>query len=66
MIRLGADFDGARKFEAFAKEFPSISGAAEGLWQAAMAYKRRGHPRNAERVFKQLAHSQSLATTVCS
>jgi soluble lytic murein transglycosylase len=55
MIRLGADFDGARKFEAFAKEFPSISGAAEGLWQAAMAYERRGHPKNAARVFKTLA-----------
>ncbi|HAA77161.1 TPA: hypothetical protein DCE37_18770 [Candidatus Latescibacteria bacterium] len=55
MIRLGADFDGARKFDAFAKEFPAVSGAAEGLWQAAMAYERRGHPKNASRVFTTLA-----------
>jgi len=54
-IRLGQDLTGARKFESFAKEFPTISGAAEGLWQAAMAYERRGHPKNAGRVFKALA-----------
>lgn len=54
-IRLGADLGGARRFEAFAKAYPSISGAAEGLWQAAMAYERRGHPKNAGRVFKHLA-----------
>ncbi len=54
-IRLGADIDGAKRFEAFASEFPWISGAAEGLWQAAMAYERRRHVKNAGRVFKQLA-----------
>jgi soluble lytic murein transglycosylase len=54
-IRLGADLDGARRFESFAKAFPSVLGAAEGLWQAAMAYERRGHPKNAGRVFTELS-----------
>ena len=54
-IRLGADLDGARHFESFAKGFPNVPGAAEGLWQAAMAYERRGHPKNAGRVFLLLA-----------
>ncbi len=54
-IRLGVDLDGARRFESFAKKFPQVSGAAEGLWQAGMAYERRGHPKNAERVFGELA-----------
>lgn len=54
-IRLGADIDGARRFESFAKQYPAIPGAAEGLWQAAMAYERRGHVKNAGRVFTELA-----------
>ena len=54
-VRLGNDLEGARQFESFASRFPSISGAAEGLWQAAMAYERKRHFKNARRVFIGLA-----------
>ena len=55
LVRLGKDIEGARQFEKFASRFPNISGAAEGLWQAAMAYERRSHFKNARRVFIGLA-----------
>jgi soluble lytic murein transglycosylase len=55
LVRMGDDLEGARQFELFASTFPTISGAAEGLWQAAMAYERKRHYKNARRVFIGLA-----------
>ncbi len=56
LVRLGKDLDAARQFEVFANQFPLISGAAEGLWQAAMAYERQRHFKTARRVFGELAN----------
>lgn len=54
-VRFGRDLKAARQFEEFAALYPTVSGAAEALWNAAMAYERRRKPKQAREVFLRLA-----------
>ena len=54
-IRFGRDLKAARQFEEFAALYPSVSGAAQALWNAAMAYERQHKPKQAREVFLLLA-----------
>ena len=54
-VRLGRNLDGAKLFLEFARRYPNVSGAADAMWQAAMAYERQGQHLTARRVFLDLA-----------
>ena len=54
-VKLRRDLEAAKRFETFARLYPSVSGAAESLWNAGMAYERRGKYREAREVFLRLA-----------
>jgi soluble lytic murein transglycosylase len=54
-VELRRDLEAARRFETFARLYPSVSGAAEALWDAGMAYERRGKFRESREVFLRLA-----------
>ena len=54
-IKLGLDIKAAGQFQLFARRYPATPGAAEALWQAAMAYERRGRRTKAREVFLNLA-----------
>ncbi|MDE2998364.1 MAG: transglycosylase SLT domain-containing protein [Gemmatimonadota bacterium] len=54
-VKLGRDIKAAGQFRSFARRYPAIPGAAEALWQAAMAYERRGRRTKAREVFLNLA-----------
>ena len=54
-VKLGLDIRAAGQFQSFARRYPATPGAAEALWQAAMAYERRGRRAKAREVFLNLA-----------
>lgn len=54
-VKLGLDLKAAGQFQSFARRYPATPGAAEALWQAAMAFERRGRPAKAREVFLNLA-----------
>jgi soluble lytic murein transglycosylase len=54
-VQLGLDLKAAGRFQSFARQYPATPGAAEALWQAAMAYERRGRRKKARKVFLNLA-----------
>jgi soluble lytic murein transglycosylase len=54
-VKLGRDRDAARHFLAFADKHRRIHGAAEAIWNAAMAYERMGRGRQARETFLLLA-----------
>ena len=54
-VKTGRDVKAAAQFEAYARRYPSMKGAAEALWNAAMAYERRGKHGEARRRFLKLA-----------
>ncbi len=54
-VRLGRDLKAAGQFQSFARQNPATPGAAEALWQAAMAYERRGRRTQARGGFLNLA-----------
>ncbi|MCY3764046.1 MAG: transglycosylase SLT domain-containing protein [Gemmatimonadetes bacterium] len=54
-VKLGLDLKAAGQFQSFASRYPATPGAAEALWQAAMAYERRGRRTKARKVFLNLA-----------
>lgn len=54
-VRLGKDKEAVERFQSFARLYPSIPGASEALWNAAMAYGRQGMYRQAREVFSLLA-----------
>ncbi len=54
-VKLGHDLKAAGRFQSFARKYPATPGAAEALWQAAMAYERRGRRAKAREVFLNLA-----------
>lgn len=56
-VKLGQDLKAAGQFRSFARRYPATPGAAEALWQAAMAYERRGRHAKAREVFLNLAAS---------
>ena len=56
-VKLGLDLKAAGQFQSFASRYPATPGAAEALWQAAMAYERRGRRTKAREVFLNLAAS---------
>jgi len=54
-VKLGRDLEAAERLQLFADLYPSVSGAAGALWDAAMAYERRRAFRDARSVFVRLA-----------
>ena len=54
-IKFGRDLKAAEQFQTFAQLYPSIPGASEALWNAAMAYERRRRFGQAREVFLTLA-----------
>ncbi len=54
-VKLGRDIKAAGQFQSFARRYPATPGAAEALWQAAMAYERRGRRAKAREVFLHLS-----------
>ena len=54
-VKLGLDLKAAGRFQSFARQYPATPGAAEALWQAAMANERRGRRTKAREVFLNLA-----------
>ena len=54
-VKLGQDLRAAGRFQSFARTYPATPGASEALWQAAMAYERRGRRTKAREVFLDLA-----------
>ena len=54
-VKRGLDLKAAGRFQSFARQYPATPGAAEALWQAAMAYERRGRRTKAREVFLSLA-----------
>ena len=54
-VKLGRDLEAAERFQAFARLYPSLSGAAEALWNAAMAFERLDRYRQARKIFLRLA-----------
>lgn len=61
-VRLGRDLDGATLFLAFARRYPAVNGAADAMWQAAMAYERQGQHLTARRVFLDLAKAHPASS----
>jgi soluble lytic murein transglycosylase len=54
-VKLGSDRKGAEHFLAFSKQYPRVPGAAEAIWNAAMAYERLGRTGQAREAFLLLA-----------
>lgn len=53
--RMDRDLEAAGRFQAFARFYPSVSGADEALWNAGMAYERQNHYRKARELFLELS-----------
>ena len=53
----GRDLAAIVRFVEFARLFPDLPDADEALWQAGMAYERRGRHRDARALFLELAKS---------
>ncbi|MDP6776005.1 MAG: transglycosylase SLT domain-containing protein, partial [Candidatus Latescibacteria bacterium] len=54
-VKLGRAQEAAERFLSFTRLYPAVSGAAESLWNAAMAYERLGRHREARGIFLRLA-----------
>ena len=54
-VKRGRAQEAAERFLSFTRLYPSLSGAAQALWNAAMAYERLGRHREAREVFLRLA-----------
>ncbi len=54
-VKTGRDTRGVEQFEAYARLYPNLGGAAEALWNSAMAYERRRKHREARKLFLKLA-----------